>query len=739
MTTGRVAPQRLVAKAAIGAALVLLGLLAPVETNLPGSLQDRLGSTEAAAQPSTVQTGTPDACPAGYTAVVDLCRVEQPACPYSPLDPTRLMQRSTEFTEFCEETVTAAANPVEYAVCAAPLQGHVVMDDGTSCRVLQLRTCEVGSRIDSEWCRSTIRRSWTCPQPNAISRNQFNTCYIVPTGAISSTTVCATGAPDLVVIDCAAYVGSDFVEPPGSVPCSSYFTGTAPTLADVANAYWCEFDESYLKVVCHSTTPPPGECALPLAMCLKRGSGTGGCDGIAHTILCRSLQFDYEQQHATAMADNMINRTEEQDLRTLSAVVRADGCEPCLILPFEPLPSHCPADTGETARPFSLRVHQFQAIEQEHDIETNHSKCAHLNTWQQTTMVNPNNPSLDCATIASRCDSPSPGNPVWSSTHFSGVAVVNSPVIVRLHDSPYTFREYPSSLSLNTLVNGNIRWRRKYAEFPGSGLVGSGQVVRTFSRPPSSLTTDSPALMGNRSNECVAVSLPLFKLIVEELWPDRPADAAAITAMFGSTALDWWSNLASIPGAQRRLTEARGLAWWPGLTTSDEQEERVASLETKIDCHSGQGVEVWCRWTPARPGYFRLKVGGGWIMTIAETRGVVNPARLQALRRSVRNLTPQQQQQVRDTLTVLGCGPNRTPDPSCAWSPAAVGLENDLSDYIPLTPDDLYRRPTEGQMYPGMDLRVRYTDRGETAKYTETQSFAIQVHEVRVSTVTPSR
>ena len=739
MSPGRVARKRPIAKAAFGAALVLLSLLAPVETNLPGSLQDHLGSAEAAAQPSTVQIGLPDACPAGYTPVADLCRIEQPACPYSPLDPTRLMQRSSEFTEFCEETVTLAANPAEYAVCAAPLQGYVVMDDRTSCRVLQLRTCEVGSRIDSEWCRSTVRRSWTCPQPNSIPRNEFNSCYIVPTSAISLTLACGPGAPDFVVIDCADYIGNDIVEPPGSVTCGSYFTGTAPAMTNAANTYWCQFYQSYLKIACHSTTPPPGECGSSLAMCLKRGSGTGGCDGIAHTMLCRSLQFDYERQHATALADNTIDHTEELSLRTLSMVTRDDDCEPCLILPFEPLPPHCPADTSETARPYSGRIFQFQAIEQEHDIESNNTACGHLNTWQETTMVNPNNPSLDCAAVASRCDSPSPGNPVWSSTHFSGLAVVNSSVIVRLHDSPFTFREYPSSLSLNTLISGNIQWQREYAEFPGSGLAPSGQIVRTFSRPPSSLTTDSPSTMGNVSNECVTTGLPLFKLIVEELWPDRPADAAAITAMFGSSALDWWTNLGATPGAQQRLTETRGLRWWPGLTTPDEQNERIASLKTKVDCHSGQSVEVWCRWNPTRSGYFRLKVGGGWRMSIGDTRGTHNAARLRSVSNSLQNLTPHQQQQVRDTLAVLGCGRNRTPDPSCAWSPAAVGLQNDLSDIIPLTPGGLYRSPTEGQMYPGMDLRVRYTDQGETSKYTETQSFGIQVHEVRVSTVTPVR
>ena len=234
--------------------------------------------------------------------------------------------------------------------------------------------------------------------------------------------------------------------------------------------------------------------------------------------------------------------------------------------------------------------------------------------------------------------------------------------------------------------------------------------------------------------------MPLFKLIVEELWPDRPADATAITAMFGSRALDWWTNLGLTPGAQQRLTEARGLPWWPGLTTPDEQNERIASLKTKIECHSGQSIEVWCRWTPTHSGYFRLKVGGGWRMTIGGTRGSHSPdpaCRLSAA--PSKTSLSQQQQQVRDTLEVLGCGSNRAPDPSCGWSPAAVGLRNDLSDIIPITPDGLYRSPSEGQMFPGLDLRVRYTDRGETTKYTETQSFGIQVHEVRVSTVTPVR
>ena len=725
------------------------GLLAPADPAPIGPLQDHLGTKEAAARLQVMHpSGNPDPCPAGWTAQQDTCRVEQPACPYSPFDPTRLMQRSTEFTEFCEETISPG-DP-DYGACTGPpvlpnqyprtYPGFAVIVDPvtTSCRMLQLRTCEAGTRIDSEWCRSTIRRSWTCPQPNAIPRNEFNTCYIVPTSTMSTALACGSGAPDLLIVDCADYVGTDFVEPPGSAPCGSYDTGTAPPLTNAANPYWCQFNEKYLKIACHDANPSQSECPDSWTMCLKRGSGTGGCDGAAHTIMCRGLQYNYERQHTAALADNMIDHAEEVSLRTESAWVRGEHCEPCLILPFEPIPEHCPDDTYEEARPFIERIDMFQAIEQEHDIELNHRACFHLNTWHPTTMVNPNDPNLDCAAVPSRCDSPSPGNPVWSSTHFTGLAVVNSSVIVRLHDAPVTYREYPSSLSLNDLVNGNIRWRMQYAEFPGTGLAPSGQLVRTFSRPPSNLSTNSPSRLGNLSFECVANHLPVYKLIVEELWPDRPDDAAAITAMFGPGALDWWTDLAREPGAQQRLTESRGLPWWPSLSTTAEQDQRIASLKTKAPCHAGQSVEVWCRWTPARSGYFRLKVGGGWHMTIGDIRGTIGAFRMAALRLGVQSLTPQQQQHVRDTLAVLGCGRNRSPDPSCAWSPAAVGLQNDLSDIIPVTPDSLYRSPNEGQQYPGLDLRVRYSDRGSTAKYTETQSFGIQVHEVRVSTVTPS-
>ena len=70
VSPGRDTRRRLVGKAAFGAALVLLGLLAPVESTLSGPVggglgSSGLGSSNAWAQSVSVQSGTPDPCPAG--------------------------------------------------------------------------------------------------------------------------------------------------------------------------------------------------------------------------------------------------------------------------------------------------------------------------------------------------------------------------------------------------------------------------------------------------------------------------------------------------------------------------------------------------------------------------------------------------------------------------------------------------------------------------------------------------
>ena len=736
------ARPRLWLKSVVGVLLVLVGLLAPQWAPPP------LDSEQAAAQrPPSVVDGTPSGCPSGWTADIDVCRVQQPACPSDPFYPTQQMQPSTEFPEFCEVTVDAAVDRASYDLCAvdpAPggIAGFAVIEDPATCRALTLRTCEVGTRIDSAWCQGTIRRSWACPQPNAVSRNEFNTCYIVPSGlSLIPHPACGAGAPDLVVIECAVYVGTDFIEPPNAVLCGSYDTGIGPSLAASPNGYWCTFDTALLNAACHSAVPPAGLCGASTAMCLKRGSGTGGCAGIARTIRCRGHQHRYQTRHIAALVDNTIDHAEETALGQHADSVRADGCEPCQTLPFEQIPRHCPDDTYQPARPRYPRVYQFQATQQRSDIVTRDRACHHLNSWDpDITMVNPDNPALDCSTATPRCGSLPPGNPVWSSTHFSGLAVTNSSVVVRLHDAPSTYRT-DSSFNVRSLARGQISWdQSEFPEFPGTGPAATRESVRSFSLPPAGYTTDSPRYLGNVSDECIPTTLPMYRLTMQELWPDRPADETAILSLFGTDALGWWNDLASVTGAQQRRTEARGLVWWPNATPA-EQAEREDVLDTKVDCNASQDVEVWCRWSPARPGYYRLFVGGGWLMDVGGARGWRTQAQLQSLSDEVTGLTPSQKDKVNESLEELGCGPDRASDPSCGLSPVAIGLLADLSDIIWPSgdPEELYRLVGDSHKHKGMDLRVNYNDFGSTTKYTETAYFGVQVHEVRVRTVKPTR
>ena len=725
-------------KCLVGVLLVLVGVLAP-HWALP-----LLNIEQAAAQQPQVQNGIPSGCPSGWTVDYDVCRVQAPACPADPFYPTQQMQLSTEFPEFCEVTVDAAVDRASYDLCAvdpAPggIAGFAVIEDPSTCRALTLRTCEIGTRIDSSWCQGTTRQSWTCPQANAVPRNEFNTCYIVPSGlSLTPHPACAAGAPDLVVIVCADYVGTDFVNPPGAVPCGSYNTGISPSLGAAVNGYWCTFNTALLNTECHNAVPP---CGGSTAMCIKRGSGTGGCAGIARTIRCRGYQHDYQTRHIAAIADNTIDHAEQSDLHQHAEAVRADGCEPCQTLPFEQIPQHCPDDTYQPAQPRYPRVYQFQATQQRGDIVTQNRACHHLNSWDpDLTMVNPNNPALDCSTVPPRCGSLPPGNPVWASTHFSGLAVTNSSIIVWLHDAPSTYRTQ-ARFDIGTLASGQIRWTGdEYPEFPGTGLAPTRESIRSFSPPPAGYTTDSPRILGNVSDECVPTALPLYRLTMQELWPDRPADETAILSLFGADALDWWNDLASVTGAQQRRTEARGLVWWPNATPA-ERAEREDALETKVDCNAGQDVAVWCRWSPARPGYYRLFVGGGWLMDIGGARGWRTAAQLQDLSNAVTALTAAQKTQVYESLVELGCGPDRAPDPSCGLSPVAIGVQPDLSDIVwpSSDPEEPYRLSGDTHKHKGLDLRISYNDFGSTAKYTETAYFGVQVHEVRVRTVAPTR
>ena len=285
------------------------------------------GGTEAARTDGVVD-GVPDPCPAGWQADRDdpsLCEIVLDACPFSPFDDgdpkTHLMQLDSEYPEYCREA-TVPAGSERYQQCLDLIrETYLVLDDNGGCRVMQFRSCTAGSRIGPNRCRASERRTWRCE--HGIPRNEFNTCYVAPDTAPDSTPVCAAGAPVFVTMDCQTYVGSDFLANPEDQKCEDYDTGNSPKMDEAThNDHWCLYTQSGRE-----------------ALCLKRSSATGGCSATATAIVCSEMRAEYD----TAQIEMSPNPTQAQRERLAAATENAlsAGCEPCLALPFSPVPDHC--------------------------------------------------------------------------------------------------------------------------------------------------------------------------------------------------------------------------------------------------------------------------------------------------------------------------------------------------------------------------------------------------------------
>ena len=759
-------------------AWALTTLIAPLESGLlPGPLDHLAAESPAHAQSLSIVDGTPSDCEDGWQvphAAEDLCVFVGPACPNSPFDTSRLMQPSDEFPEFCEETISPiVGDPISeanYSECtgepddppwdALPgdpptysntyIEFAVIVDAGTeSCRMLQLGGCEIGSRVSLDTCRATARRSWTC-DPGQIHLNEFNRCYAVPSDTAIPNQLCGAGAPNLVAMSCEDYVGNDFIEPPTDVGCGFYGAGSSWQMTASDNDYWCKFKESYLKSVCHSASSPDSECGQSTAMCLKRASGTGGCDGIALAMLCRSEQAYYLAQARPLLAADNPDAAAVQRLAQIADDVRQQGCEPCQALPFEPIPDHCPED--RLADPVyvsfqrrQLSGTQYQLFEHERDIAIGATACAHLDSYDEQEMTE------GCRNADPGCDSPPPGNPVWSSTHFSGVAVVNSSVIVRMQDVAVDLRPLPRFRFPGDYLEDELDWslvREAKALFPGTDTL-----VRSAYLPDTGDSYNEVWRFGNIALKCVVDGLPAFRVVIEELWPDKPDDETAIRELFGTDSLGWWDAI-SDENEKRRRTRARGLPlYWPDPATQEDRQARDDALRTKVDCNVEIDKAVWCRWNPQRSGYFRLKVAGAWHLDARGGRGWISANALRGLRNTVRNFDEDDRSKLRDTLAQLGCGQGQPVDPSCVWTPAVLGLNPELDDILPTGPDPgdvlardsdyLYQLVGDHHRSGSLDLRVVHIESRYgppiTAKYTETQEFGIQVHAVSVRTVTPPR
>ena len=721
------------------------------------------------------------------------CILELPACPESPLVSGQYMRLSVppaglaaqfpdlaalypdaieypmipgmnRYPDFCEERVLDP-DPA-YSACLA-MTGFVVAQytDGgqNGCRLLHPIKCPVGLYMgSSKTCRAVQRRNWTC-QAGDIPRNQFNTCYHPQAAAPHPHPACGPGSPDFVAMPCEDYVGSDFLTNAPDVNCTTtYVTGTpvqypagntalpgAPAVrmqpsysTGAASVHWCSYDTRFLDAACHRTNISPSKCATPsLALCVKRASQTGGCDAIADTIRCRAYEAAYRQQGEAVPLEE----------------VRVNGCTPCVILPFRRVPARCPRDTRARPRPgrssglrndYPASPDLLAILREEADFAIIDTRCGPVRRRGETLADH-----SECARLAV-CTDPPNGAIAWEPTHVSGVAVVNMPVIVTVtdirmseHFDPRHFHHITTDPDEPPISFSQGRRRVEY-----EGDTSEDPRVRTLADIDPSATLASPDQIPSGTTttpggECVLTEAPRFELVVQELWPDngpdyndndpdcvvpsggaRPgSDAQTITELFGRDSLRWWCDLTE--AERRRRTLARGLEWWDDPTT--DQAGRIEKLTEEVDCdYHTDGTVIWCRWVPTRPGYYRLHAGGAWYLNRYYDR-VPAGGRLTEVLDYLNDPTDgaANRQQLQQQLNGIG----RTP--------ADIGLDPSLTAALPSpsTPDWMYSETLAPLTNcPSIDLRI-YCGSTATGNYTETEPIGVMVHEMRVSTVTPSR
>ena len=620
-------------------------------------------------------------------------------CPESRLYSGLYMVLSLQYPNFCEERADEAVDVVLYNQCIGE-RGVATLSSGPvgnrTCQLVHPATCSVGlHRINADTCRAVQRRTWEC-SPGFVPRNEFNTCYQPPPAHTSIThPACGAGAPDFKIITCDDYVGDDFLLSPIPPQCASFDTGdpAAAMQREPLNDHWCHYDASWMEVRCHD---PIVTCANSSALCIKRASRTGGCDSIANTIRCRALQADFDAGSITA------------------DTIYAAGCEPCAAIPFQPVPTNCPANFTRTPARDTGRASQFDNIHRvEQDFHYAHAQCLSVRQGGPMTSGCANRPV---------CADPPRGHLTWTTTHHAQVAVVNAPTILSVEDTPWQ-QTSVTHHSYNWRARNPIRITTSRALRYPDGSFG----VRLWPRIGASVQANNVADLV-RNGECIFRHRPEFRLIVEELWPDDPQHYAEIERLFGVNALDWWNALAT--PLQQAHTAARGLRWWPTLTAA-EQQQRTENLRQKVACNFG--ATKWCRWTPTRTGYYRLKAAGAWLATRQGARTWYDPNNdFNGYFNNLLNYLsdPVNRAAMDQEITDLG----RTP--------ADLGLLPDLTGLLSLPPDPANWAYSDPGTYrtecPTIDLRFSCGGGTSTANYTETEYIGIQVHEIRVRTVAPS-
>ena len=742
--------------------LAFFGLIvAPIERGQLPELLDHLG-----VQPSHAQTpqvgdvvdGTlhvtckdPDNDPDNDLGlhVVDssdpaICYVTQHACPVEPITNTQMEIHGT-LNGFCVATITSATKLSQCSWSTDSLKGYTYKKTNSDCRLVTAARCSSGlHRISHDRCRQTIRRTWTCDaSKNEIPRNEFNKCYRPPadyTG--SSHPACQSGAPHFTVSDCETYVGQDFLRSSQATnkDCTNGFatdgdttdTIAVPTMAAIANNdYWCRYDAAWLRVDCHKN---PSPCQQEIAMCVKRISEIGGCNTIAKTMQCRTLQAKYPAS------------IDEEALYTR-------GCTPCVVLPYKGTSPTCPNTFSDSPDSTTDDI-ILRTLEVGDDFYWSSNACHLLRNAGKLSDY-----SNSCGKMQV-CMDPPRGSIDWKPSHTSGFAVVNTPIIVSIQDVP----SHPLPLRY-IRVNAAVNPPKFYLETDYNYYVyptGSSRddLVRTWPVNKGTALLDNTDLLGSqtlgslvRGGECLIRHTPLFQLRIEPLWPDNPAEAQEIKSLFGNESLDWWDQMG---GAT--ITPSERLKLQDAYTAHRGSTDGIEL----VDCNYGS--TVWCRWTPKHSGYYRLQAVGAWrLRRFGSAQQWLNRASHLLEGRYNTFLGSLSEDNVCPTSLIDAAGNVKDKeaaardrdclkkfilDPPLSSSPEAFGLNANFNGLLAIPAD-------EGEVFatvdgggisygtrlqcPPIDLRVSCgQDSADTVNITATEHIGILVYETRTSARRPS-
>ena len=562
---------------AVAAGLLAAGVVAPVESrDWFGPLEGLAPAAPVRAAAGTVVAGTPEDCSTvdsdpddspttwrvedGADADDRECvRTAEAVCPTGYVKPT------TEGTPFY---LCYPASCAGTAFNVDQIGEYWVPEDGVDtsgvdqCRVFKLTECRAGIGPTHEGrCRYVKRRSWTCPDDTYSKYSRFNACYQDrPASAPGTPPPCdtAAGAPTLALVSCDDYAGDDYDNNQDCADISSLHL--ADRSGGAAAAYWCEFDASDLNIDCHRNPLPSGaDCTAQTGVCLKRAStirgqtlrALGGCYAIVRNIECADHQADYADKVGTGV-----------DMEALAGTIRAAGCEPCRVMPFEPLnPAECP-DSALTGQPATIDIsNSFE------------SSQAGISTEQRVAFQNKEDVGPggnDLRATDTSCQELPPGRLTWSTPSFTGLAMVN------------------------TRVRLEIQWdfanaSRAPAQSSSRGL---GQCFLNSRIAAPDFLTREPRFY--------------FSVAVESLWPagdptdsNDTGDKDLIESLFGSDALSWWDALT--PAEKTGRTAAF-------YSTSAEA----------VDVPCSREDPVWCVWEPQRAGYYSLTATGALNMSLLQ-------------------------------------------------------------------------------------------------------------------------